>query len=74
MYLGPESVLLALDIEFQPNISAQHVTEAIDRLEEAIHKKYPRIRHIYLEAESIRSTALQPNQQSASAGLTTSME
>jgi cation diffusion facilitator family transporter len=55
MYLGPESVLLAIDVQFRPTLSAQDITVAIDRLEEAIRNKYPRIRHIYLEADSLRS-------------------
>jgi cation diffusion facilitator family transporter len=50
MYLGPDEVLLTLDVEFAPGLSADEVTAAVRRLESAIRSRYPRIRRIYIES------------------------
>ncbi len=53
MYFGPESILLALDVEFENGLSAAEVTAAVDRLEKNIRAAYPRIKRIFIEAESL---------------------
>ncbi len=53
MHLGPDQVLLNLDVDFQPELSFQEVAAAIERLEAAIRDKHPEIRFMFVEAECL---------------------
>jgi cation diffusion facilitator family transporter len=53
MHFGPNRVLLNLDIEFRPELTADEVTAAVDRLEARIRKEHPSIRRIFIEAEAL---------------------
>lgn len=57
MHFGPDNVLLAMDVEFQPQLSTQEVISAVDRLENAIRDAFPQIKQIYLEAEALKRRA-----------------
>jgi cation diffusion facilitator family transporter len=50
MYLGPEEVLLTLDVEFDASLSADEISASVRRLESSIRKQYERIRRIYIES------------------------
>ena len=55
MHLGPDEVLLNIDIEFQPHLSAEEIALIIDRLESTIRKNHPQISRIFIEVEAFRS-------------------
>jgi cation diffusion facilitator family transporter len=57
MHFEPEQVLLNLDIEFRPDLSASEITAAVDRLEAGIRRERPSIKRIFIEAESLRGQA-----------------
>jgi len=57
MYIGPEEVLLALDVGFDPEVSADEVATAVRRLETSIRERYSKIKRIYIEARSPSESA-----------------
>lgn len=54
MYFGPRTVLLAAEIQFRAGLNADAVADAVDRLERAVQSRYPEVKRIFIEAESIR--------------------
>lgn len=54
MYFGPENVLLTMNVLFQQSLTRNGIQDAVDAIEIAVRKRFPHIRHIYLEAESLR--------------------
>jgi cation diffusion facilitator family transporter len=53
MHFGPHEVLLALDILFKKELTAEEITTSVNRLEEAIRSRHPEIKHIFIEAKSL---------------------
>ncbi len=53
MYIGPDEVLLTLDVEFEPTATAQDIADAVNRIERTIRERYPKIKRIYVEARSL---------------------
>lgn len=56
MYFGPGSILLTMNVEFEPSLRGNAIQECIDRIEAAVRQRFPKIKHIYLEAESLRAS------------------
>ena len=54
MHLGPEEVLLNLEIDFHPGLPPGQITESINRLEQEIRRRHPEIQRIFIEARSLQ--------------------
>jgi cation diffusion facilitator family transporter len=52
MQLGPEQVLLTVDIKFRKGLDLPQLESAIDRIEASIRNVEPMIQRIFIEAES----------------------
>jgi cation diffusion facilitator family transporter len=57
MQLGPENVLLNLEVQFHPQGSIDALEQTIDRITRDIQKPHPTVKHVYLEAASLKSTS-----------------
>ena len=53
LHVGPDDVLLALDVEFNDDLSPDEIEAAIRRIEVEIRKAQPIINRIFIEAKSL---------------------
>jgi cation diffusion facilitator family transporter len=61
MHFGPDTVLLAMDLRFRSDLSAVEVEKCVDRIEANIRKRHEKIKHIFIEADSL---TLEPKERS----------
>ncbi len=54
MYFGPANVLLTMNVRFAGSLNRDDIEQTIDAVERAVRERFPHIRHIYLEADSLR--------------------
>jgi cation diffusion facilitator family transporter len=53
LQLGPDTVMLALDLQFRPMLSASDAASAIDELEKKVRSRYPIVKQIFIEAQAL---------------------
>jgi len=53
LHFGPEKVLLAMDVEFDDNLSPDQIEEAIKRIESQIRAIHPIVGRIFIEAKDM---------------------
>ncbi len=66
LYLGPDEVMLAIELHFHPDTTAIEIRHAVTRFKLAIQAQYPRIRRVYLATSSIGDP--EPEEEPGGAG------
>jgi cation diffusion facilitator family transporter len=57
MYMGPDQVLLTLDVQFREGASSDEVALAVREIERSIRDHFPKITRIYIEASYVAGSA-----------------
>ena len=53
MHLGPDDVLLNIEVQFTPGLPAEEIHAAVHRIEERISEPYPEVSRIFIEVEAL---------------------
>jgi cation diffusion facilitator family transporter len=53
MHLGPDDVLLNIEVRFTPGLTAEEMHEAVHRIEERINVPYPEVTRIFIEVDAL---------------------
>jgi divalent metal cation (Fe/Co/Zn/Cd) transporter len=54
MHLGPDDILVNLEVDFHDGLSTNELEAVIDRIEASIKKAVPAVKKIFIEADSIK--------------------
>jgi len=57
MYLGPDEVILALDVDFEDQLTATEVERAVVAVQDAVRASHPEFKRIFIEAKSLTGRA-----------------
>ena len=57
MHMGPDEVILNLDLRFRRDLDAAAVEAAVNRIEKAVRARHPVVRYIFIEVESLTKRA-----------------
>jgi cation diffusion facilitator family transporter len=60
MHLGPEDILVALDLIFRPDAALTEVATAIDRIQIEAKRRVPAVREIFIEVDALTGHASRP--------------
>ncbi|MEO1520062.1 MAG: cation diffusion facilitator family transporter [Cyanobacteria bacterium J06633_2] len=55
LHLGPTDILLAMNIEFQDDLSSDQIEATVRRIETAIRTSHSEVKRIFIEAQSLTS-------------------
>jgi cation diffusion facilitator family transporter len=58
MHMGPEEVLLNVELQFDPQLSTTALAEAVERIENRIRQHHSDIKHIFIEVKSLSPSRL----------------
>jgi cation diffusion facilitator family transporter len=57
LYIGPNTLLVNLDVKFTTHIEAEAIDERIEEIESSLKKAYPEVKHVYIEVASLEDVA-----------------
>jgi divalent metal cation (Fe/Co/Zn/Cd) transporter len=55
LQLGPHAILLGVDLQFRPGLSAADAARTVDRIERTIMDANRDVRHVFIEADAVSS-------------------
>jgi hypothetical protein len=55
MFCGPQHALLTMTVQLKKGFSSGQIESAVDRIETLIQTKFPDLKHIFLEVDTVRA-------------------